>query len=224
MTTRVSRLNLIPDATSPMGQLPPQPWLDTVDTRAVIDALEKDGTRVRFIGGCVRDAIAHRPVQDIDIATPDPPETVIALLEGAGIRAIPTGLDHGTVTAVSGGASFEVTTLRKDVATDGRHATVEFTDDWLEDAKRRDFTINAMSATPDGDVFDPFDGISDLAHGRVRFIGLARDRIAEDYLRILRFFRFHGSYGRPPVDKDALAACRAHADGLSELSGERIRD
>ena len=206
MTTRVSRLNLIPDATSPMGQLPPQPWLDTVDTRAVIDALEKDGTRVRFIGGCVRDAIAHRPVQDIDIATPDPPETVIALLEGAGIRAIPTGLDHGTVTAVSGGASFEVTTLRKDVATDGRHATVEFTDDWLEDAKRRDFTINAMSATPDGDVFDPFDGISDLAHGRVRFIGLARDRIAEDYLRILRFFRFHGSYGRPPVDKDALAA------------------
>jgi len=221
--TRVARVSLVPDATLKTGQLPPQDWLEAPHTKAVIDALQAGGTAVRFIGGCVRDTIAHKPVADVDIATPDKPEKVIELLEQAGLKAVPTGLKHGTVTAVCDGKPFEVTTLRRDVETDGRHAVVEFTDDWLADAKRRDFTINAMSATPDGAVFDPFDGISDLAHGRVRFIGLARDRVKEDYLRILRFFRFFGAYGRPPIDKDGLAACRVHAAELKTLSGERVQ-
>ncbi len=224
MTTSVSLVSLIPDASFSTGQLPPLQWLHADETRQVVAALEAGGTAVRFIGGCVRDTIAHRPVSDIDIATPDPPETVLKLLENAGIKAVPTGLDHGTVTAVSNGRPFEVTTLRRDVETDGRHATVAFTDDWLEDARRRDFTINAMSATPGGDVFDPFDGIADLAHRRVRFIGKAAKRIEEDYLRILRFFRFHGTFGRAPMDRDARIACRAQAENLKTLSGERIRN
>ncbi len=201
-----------------------QDWISGEATRAVVTALETQGSSVRFIGGCVRDAIALRPVTDIDIATPDRPETVMALLEVAGIKAIPTGLKHGTVTAVIDKAYFEITTLRRDVETDGRHATVDFTDDWIGDAKRRDFTINAMSASPDGAVFDPFNGISDLAHGRVRFIGIAHDRVKEDYLRILRFFRFHGLFGRGDMDPDATAACRASAEKLQTLSSERIRD
>ena len=201
-----------------------QDWISGEATRAVVTALETQGSSVRFIGGCVRDAIALRPVTDIDIATPDRPETVMALLEVAGIKAIPTGLKHGTVTAVIDKAYFEITTLRRDVETDGRHATVDFTDDWIGDAKRRDFTINAMSASPDGAVFDPFNGISDLAHGRVRFIGIAHDRVKEDYLRILRFFRFHGLFGRGDMDPDATAACRAGAEKLQTLSSERIRD
>lgn len=224
MTTTVSLVSLVPDANHATGQLPLLDWLTADETKTVVDALQAGGTEIRFIGGCVRDAIAHRPVSDVDIATPDEPETVIGLLEAAGIKAAPTGLAHGTITAVAGGKRFEVTTLRRDVATDGRHAAVAFTDDWLEDAKRRDFTINAMSAAPDGKVYDPFDGISDLAHGRVRFIGSARDRVEEDCLRILRYFRFYGVFGRPPLDRDAKAACRAGAENLANLSGERVRD
>ena len=193
-------------------------------TRTVIRALEAQGSSVRFIGGCVRDAIARRTITDIDIATPDRPEKVIELLETASIKAVPTGVSHGTVAAFINKESFEITTLRRDVETDGRYATVNYTDDWLEDAKRRDFTINAMSASPDGAVFDPFDGISDLAHGRVRFIGIAHDRVKEDYLRILRFFRFHGLFGRGDMDLKAKAACRAGAEQLQYLSGERIRN
>ena len=224
MKTTASQVSLVSNASTTTGQLPIQDWISTKATRTVIAALEAKGTSVRFIGGCVRDAIAHRPVTDIDIATPDRPETVMALLEADGINAIPTGLKHGTVTAIIDKAHFEITTLRRDLETDGRHATVEFTDDWLEDAKRRDFTINAMSASPDGAVFDPFNGISDLAHGRVRFIGIARDRVEEDYLRILRFFRFYGLFGHGAMDQNAKAACRAGAKKLQTISKERIRD
>jgi len=193
------------------------------ETQTLFAALGADGAEVRFVGGCVRDALANRPVNDIDVATTSRPNDTVTLLENAGIRAIPTGIEHGTVTATLGDQTFEVTTLREDVATDGRRATVSYTDDWFADAKRRDFTFNAMTATLDGDVYDPYNGIADLAHGRVQFIGKAKDRIAEDYLRILRFFRFQATHGRPPANKDALSACRQAADQLATLSGERVR-
>ena len=160
---------------SPTGKISPQPWLTAPETRTVIEALTADGTEVRFVGGCVRDAMARRPVSDVDIGTPDRPKTVIGLLEKAGIKAVPTGIGHGTVTAVVGARKFEITTLRRDVETDGRRAKVAFTDDWMIDSERRDLTINALSATPDGDVYDPHDGISDLAYGNIRFVGLAID-------------------------------------------------
>jgi poly(A) polymerase len=206
---------------TPVGQLPPQDWMEAPATKAVIAALTADGAEVRFVGGCVRDAVLHRPIRDIDIATHDAPEKVMSLLERTGIRAIPTGISHGTVTAVIGRAHFEITTLRCDVETFGRHARVEFTNDWTEDAARRDFTINAMFCRPDGMIFDPFDGLADLGAGRVRFVGNALQRIDEDVLRLLRFFRFYAHYGRPPADIDALAACRARAHRLPSLSGER---
>lgn len=205
------------------GQLPPTEWLTAPETNAVTDALTSQGTEIRFVGGCVRDALSHRDAVDIDIATPDTPETIMRLLQQSGIRALPTGLRHGTVTAVVDGKNFEITTLRIDLETDGRHAKVGFTDDWLEDAKRRDFTFNALSANLKGEVFDPFSGLWDLAHGQVRFIGSAHERVSEDYLRILRYFRFYGVIGRPPIDSEAIAACRAYAKNLKELSGERIR-
>lgn len=206
----------------PMGQLPPQPWMLAPETKTVIAALTAQGADVRFVGGCVRDAVLQRPINDIDIATHEPPERVMELLELAGIRAIPTGIAHGTVTAVVGKAHFEITTLRSDVESFGRHARVEFTDDWTEDAARRDFTINAMFCRPDGAIFDPFDGLSDLGAGRVRFVGDPMQRIDEDVLRLLRFFRFQAHYGRPPADPRALAACRAQAHKLPTLSGERV--
>jgi poly(A) polymerase len=209
---------------SPTGKISPQPWLTAPETRTVVEALTADGAEVRFVGGCVRDAMARRTVIDVDIGTPDKPETVIGLLEKACIKAVPTGIEHGTVTAVVGDRKFEITTLRRDVETDGRRAKVAFTDDWMIDSERRDLTINALSATPDGDVYDPHDGISDLAYGNIRFVGLAADRIEEDVLRLLRFFRFYGLFGQPPPDADAMAACRNHADKLPGLSGERIRD
>lgn len=205
------------------GQLPPVGWLNASETRAVTDALTSEGAEIRFVGGCVRDALSRRKAIDIDIATPDTPEKVMQLLQQSGIRAVPTGLKHGTVTAVVDAKSFEITTLRIDLETDGRHAEVGFTDDWLEDARRRDFTINALSASLDGEVYDPFSGLWDLAHGQVRFIGSAHNRVAEDYLRILRYFRFYGSMGRPPIDSEAIAACRTYATKLKELSGERVR-
>ncbi|SIT16136.1 CCA tRNA nucleotidyltransferase [Insolitispirillum peregrinum] len=213
----------MPSERPPVGQLPPQDWLQWPETQAVITALQASGQQVRFVGGCVRDALCGRAVHDIDIATPDGPETVMGLLERAGIRAIPTGIAHGTVTAVLGGRHFEITTLREDVACDGRHATVAWTRDWMMDAARRDFTINALSASPDGAVYDYFDGIPHLAHGRVRFIGRPDDRIAEDYLRILRYFRFYARYGAGAPNRAALAACRAAAPHMVELSGERVQ-
>jgi poly(A) polymerase len=192
------------------------------ETRAVVSALTADGQTVRFVGGCVRDTLIGRPVGDIDIATPDPPERVIQLLESAGLKAVPTGIAHGTVTAVSGHVPFEITTLREDVETYGRHARVAFTDDWTADAARRDFTINAMFCAPDGMVYDPFGGWADLLAGHVRFVGDAEQRVREDYLRLLRFFRFYARYGRGAPDAEALAAARRHADQLARLAAERI--
>lgn len=206
----------------PVGELPPQSWMEEEGTLAVIAALSADGAQPRFIGGCVRDSLAHRPVIDIDIATPDPPETVMKLLGRAGLRAIPTGLDHGTVTALAGGRSFEITTLRRDVETDGRRAKVAFTDDWILDASRRDFTINTLSCRLDRMIYDPFGGIADLAAGRIDFVGDPTRRIDEDVLRLLRYFRFFAHFGHPPADIPALNACRASAHRLKDLSGERI--
>jgi poly(A) polymerase len=203
-------------------RLPPLSWVDAADTRAVIAALTRDGGQARFVGGCVRDALLGRNVQDIDFATPDPPDIVVERLERAGIRAIPTGIAHGTITALIEGRKFEITTLRRDVETDGRHARVAFTDDWREDAARRDFTINALSADPDGTLHDPFGGIDDLLAGRVRFVGDPEARIREDVLRLLRFFRFHAWYGKGAPDAESLQACARLAALVPTLSGERV--
>ncbi|MDJ0942659.1 MAG: CCA tRNA nucleotidyltransferase [Kiloniellales bacterium] len=206
------------------AQLPPQPWMSDPAARAVIAALEAEGTEVRFVGGCVRNALLGIPVADVDIATPDPPEAVVRLLEAAGLKAVPTGIDHGTVTAVADHKPFEVTTLRVDVETYGRHARVAFTDDWQADAARRDLTINALSCRPGGQLFDYFGGLDDLRAGRIRFVGDARARIEEDYLRLLRFFRFQALYGKVPADPAILDIAEALAPELRRLSGERVRD
>lgn len=200
-----------------------QPWMESSETRAVLDALVSGGVGVRFVGGCVRDAMAGRNISDIDLATGAQPERVVELIEAAGLKAVPTGMAHGTVTAVSAGRPYEITTLRRDVDTDGRHAVVAFTDDWEADAARRDFTMNAMSLEPDGMLHDPFGGVADLRAGHVRFVGDADQRIAEDVLRLLRFFRFYAHYGTPPPDPDALRACREMAHLLPRLSAERVR-
>ena len=187
---------------------------------AVVAAL--DG-QVRLVGGVVRDTLAGVATKDIDLATPLAPEAVMAALKAAGLKSVPTGLAHGTVTAVAEGRPFEITTLRRDVATDGRHAEVAFTDDWQEDAARRDFTINALYADPaTGDVFDYFSGVADLNAGIVRFIGAPLQRIAEDHLRILRFFRFYARFGSDGPDAASLSACQARANDLMALSRERI--
>lgn len=176
----------------------------------------------RMVGGAVRDVIAGRDIADVDFAVPLPPEMVMARAQKAGMKFIPTGLAHGTVTLVAAGHGFEVTSLRRDVETDGRHARVAFTDDWQEDAARRDFTINAMSRDRDGQIFDYFDGQADLNVGMIRFVGPARLRIAEDYLRILRFFRFFARYGQGSPEEEAVAAITAAREGLSGLSAERV--
>jgi poly(A) polymerase len=194
------------------------------ETRAVIAALTAEGAEARFVGGCVRDALAGRPVQDVDIATPLPPAEVMRLLRAAGIKAVPTGIDHGTVTAVAHGQPVEVTTLREDVETYGRHARVAFTDDWTADAARRDLTFNALSCAPDGTLYDPFGGIADLEAGRVRFVGDARARIQEDYLRLLRFFRFQAYFGEAPPDPAVVDIASELAIELRRLSGERVRE
>ncbi len=198
--------------------LPPPAVLGEPGLAAVLAALPG----ARLVGGAVRDALAGRPVADIDLATPMPPAAVVAALRAAGLKAAPTGIAHGTVTAIAAHRGFEVTTLRRDVTTDGRRAVVAFTDDWRADAARRDFTINAMSMTPAGAVFDYFAGIDDLRAGRVRFVGAAATRIAEDYLRILRFFRFWARYGVGAPDPAAVAAIGAAVPGLALLSAERV--
>ena len=198
-------------------------WMRTKEARSVIDALTKDGGAARFVGGAVRNALLDRPVSDIDIATPLVPEEVVRRLAASNIPAHPTGIDHGTITAVANGKPFEVTTLRRDVSTDGRRATVAFTSNWEEDARRRDFTINALYASPDGEVFDYAGGLDDLEAGRVRFIGDAHARIREDYLRILRLFRFHAWYGKGEVGAIALRAATDEKAGLARLSAERIQ-
>lgn len=193
-------------------------WMHAPETRAVMAAL----VDARFVGGAVRNAILGTGVADIDIAVPMPPAEAVTRLSAAGIKTIPTGIDHGTVTAVTGHHSFEVTSLRRDVATDGRHATIAFTDDWAEDAARRDFTINALYATADGEIFDYDTGVEDLIAGRVRFMGDPATRIAEDHLRILRLFRFHAWYGKGEIDEPALRASAAAKDKLATLSVERV--
>ena len=179
----------------------------------------------RLVGGAVRDTLAGQEVKDIDLATRLAPDTVLARLEKARIKAVPTGIAHGTITAVLSSGAVEVTTLRSDVSTDGRRATIAYTDDWREDAARRDFTINALYADPEtGEIFDYFGGVDDLAAGIVRFIGEPLQRIAEDHLRILRFFRFHSRFGKGAPDAASLAACAARANDLMALSRERIAD
>lgn len=206
----------------PTGTLTGQDWMGAPETLRVMEALNKEGGVARYVGGCVRDALVNRRVYDIDIATSLTPDEVIKKLDAARIRHAPTGLKHGTVTALVDGHPFEITTLRIDVKTHGRHADVEFTDDWKEDAARRDFTMNAMYCDREGRVYDAFGGVEDLRLGRVRFVGDPHARIAEDVLRILRFFRFHAHYGRGQPDETALAACAAHAPDLVKLSAERV--
>lgn len=207
-----------------MTRLSDQPWLAAPETRAVIAALEAAGGPgcARFVGGCVRNALIGQRVDDIDIATTLRPDAVTAAIRAAGLKAVPTGLAHGTVTAVSDGRPHEVTTLRRDVSTDGRNATVVFTDDWAEDAGRRDFRLNALYASPDGEVLDPTgQGVDDALNGRIVFVGDPETRIREDCLRILRFFRFHAWYGRGAADRAGLAACAHLKDGVVRLSAER---
>lgn len=202
--------------------LPDADWRHRPGLAALIEVLGGSGD-ARLVGGAVRDGLLGLPVSDIDVATRLLPDVVMARLKTAGIKAVPTGLAHGTVTAVTEDGPVEITTLRRDVATDGRHAIVAFSDDWREDASRRDFTINALYADSEtGEVFDWFDGRADLDTRRVRFIGDPLTRIAEDHLRILRFFRFHARFGRGEPDADAMAACIARANDLMALSRERI--
>ncbi len=206
-----------------MVTLPDAAWRTLPGLALITETLGHDN--VRAVGGVVRDTLSGRPVSDIDLATRLSPNDVIARLDKVSIKTIPTGIAHGTVTAVLPSGHVEITTLRRDVATDGRHATVAFTDDWREDAARRDFTINALYADlTSGEVFDYFGGIQDLTAGRVAFIGAPLDRIAEDHLRILRFFRFQARYGRGDPDAPSLSACTARANDLMALSRERIAD
>lgn len=203
-----------------------QPWMTLPATRAVIEALEARGFAgcARFVGGCVRNTLLKQPIDDVDIATTLTPDQVTEALEAAGIKVLPTGVDHGTLTAVSGGRTYEVTTLRKDVSTDGRRAVVAFTQDWAEDAVRRDFRLNALYADGDGRIFDPTgEGVADALAGRIVFVGDAMTRIREDYLRILRFFRFQAWYGRGEPDAAALAACKALKGMLSGRAAERTQ-
>lgn len=202
-----------------------RPWMRDPRTQAVMDALSTAGGQdsARFVGGCVRDTLSGHSVGDIDIATLLTPDQVISALRAAGLKAVPTGVDHGTVTAVSGGKPFEITTLRRDVETDGRRAVVAFTQDWSEDASRRDFRLNALYADAEGRLYDPTgEGAADAKAGRIVFIGDAESRIREDALRILRFFRFQAWYGQGEPDKAGLAACERLKELLKGLSAERV--
>ena len=203
-------------------RIAPQPWMVEPATCAVLAALLAGGVEARFVGGSVRDALLGKQIGDIDIATPASPERVIELLEKAGIKVVPTGLAHGTVTAVVPPRHFEITTLRRDVETYGRRARVAFDADWAADAARRDFTINAIFLTPDGTLHDPVGGLVDLRARRVRFVGDPATRIAEDVLRLLRYYRFEAHFGNGTGDGPARAACRAAAHSLPLLSAERV--
>ncbi|WP_151718900.1 CCA tRNA nucleotidyltransferase [Gemmobacter serpentinus] len=199
-------------------------WITRGGTQALCRALSQTGHRALFVGGCVRNALLGVPVSDIDLATDALPETVSDIAKKAGFKVVPTGIAHGTVTVIAGGIPHEVTTFRRDVQTDGRRAVVAFSGQIEEDAKRRDFTMNALYAEADGTVIDPLGGLPDLLARRLRFVGDAETRIREDYLRILRFFRFHAWYGDPDhgIDAEGLAACAALSAGIETLSAERI--
>lgn len=204
-------------------RLPETAWLAEVPLAGILDAMNGEGMETRIVGGAVRDTLLGLPVGDIDLATTGSPDEVTRRAGEVGIRAVPTGVDHGTVTLVAAKRSFEITTLRRDVETHGRHATVAFGGDWSSDARRRDFTMNALYADREGGLHDPLGGYGDLVAGRVRFIGNAGERIAEDYLRILRFFRFHAAYGRGGIDAQGLSAAIRERQGLRRLSAERVR-
>ncbi|WP_299401518.1 CCA tRNA nucleotidyltransferase [uncultured Roseobacter sp.] len=206
--------------------IPPQtPWLTDPTVQSVCQAIRAEGAEIYFVGGCVRDALLDLHGSDVDMATNAPPDEVTRLAKANGLKVVPTGIDHGTVTVVSEGTGFEITTFRRDVETDGRRAVVAFSDDILEDASRRDFTLNALYATPEGEVVDPLgQGIEDCLARRIRFIENADARIKEDYLRALRFFRFHAWYADPSkgFDADALDAIARNTAGLETLSAERL--
>jgi poly(A) polymerase len=200
-------------------------WSDRAGLHDLLTALDVERGAIRFVGGFVRDRLLGLSSADVDCATQLKPEDVLQRIKSAGFKAVPTGIAHGTVTAVLPSGPVEITTLRRDVATDGRRATIAYTEDWKADAARRDFTINALSADPEsGQVFDYFGGLDDLNAGRVRFIGAPLTRIAEDHLRILRFFRFHARFGKSEPDAAGLAACTERANDLMALSRERIAD
>lgn len=203
-------------------RLPAAPWREEPEVAAVFAAIGAAGGEARFVGGCVRDALLGLSDSDVDIAATLPPEAVQAALEAADIRCVPTGFDHGTVTAVLASRTVEITSLRKDVATDGRRATVAYTDDWRADSLRRDFTVNALYADPDGTLYDYRGGLADLAARRLRFVGDPVQRIREDRLRILRYYRFLAQLAIPQAEPDAAAACRAERAGLRDLSAERV--
>ena len=209
-----------------MRVIAPQPWMREPPTRRLLDALAQAGVAARFVGGCVRDALLGHDISDIDLATPARPEEVMAALDKAGIKAVPTGIEHGTVTAVVSSPApprhYEITTLRRDVETYGRRARVAFDADWSEDAARRDFTINAIYLDPDGTLHDPAGGLADLQAHHVRFVGAPAQRIAEDVLRVLRYYRFEARFGRGRGDPDARAACSEAAPLLWKLSAERV--
>ena len=200
------------------------PWLNDPKVARVCTAIEAGGYDIFFVGGCVRNVVLDEVASDIDMSTNAPPQTVMKLAKDAGLKAIPTGIDHGTVTVVSSGTPYEITTFRRDVETDGRRAVVAFSDDIIDDARRRDFTMNALYARPDGSIVDPLGGIQDVLDRRVRFIEDADQRIREDYLRTLRFFRFSAWYGAidQGFDLDALNAISSNLDGLETLSAERV--
>lgn len=199
-------------------------WIKAKGAQSVLMMFERAGYKAYFVGGCVRNSLLGYPVNDIDIATDARPDQTMLLADHAGLKAIPTGIDHGTVTLVAEGQPYEVTTFRKDITTDGRHAQVQFSKDMVADAHRRDFTMNALYADGAGYIIDPLNGLNDLMAGRVHFIEDARARIGEDFLRILRFFRFSAYYANPDhgFDPDALSAINSHLEGLSSLSKERI--
>jgi poly(A) polymerase len=198
-------------------------WLREPPLSEILSLLDKAGEEARVVGGAIRNTLLGEPRGDVDIATTAVPAEVMRRAERAGFKPVPTGIEHGTVTVVADGRPFEVTTLREDIETFGRHARVVFGRSWRRDAERRDFTMNALSASRDGTIHDYVGGRADIAARRVRFIGNPATRIAEDYLRILRFFRFHAAYGEGAPDPDALVACVAARAGLEQLSRERIR-
>jgi len=208
---------------APLALLSEAAWLRQTSLVRLLEVLARDGEQARVVGGAVRNALLGASIHEFDVATTAIPQEVIRRVTAAGFKPVPTGIEHGTITVVIDGRPFEVTTLRVDVETFGRHANVRFGRDWKADAERRDFTMNALSVTADGVVHDYVGGLADLEARRVRFIGHAEKRIAEDYLRILRFFRFHAAYGHGAIDADGLHACIAARAGLDQLSRERVR-
>lgn len=199
-------------------------WLGWPELQSVFRIFADAEHEIRVVGGAVRDVLLGRDVVDVDLATTAKPEQVIALVESAGLKTAPVGLSHGTVMVIAGGRTFEVTTLREDVETYGRHATVAFTDDWASDARRRDFTINALYASADGKLHDPLGGLKDIEAQKIRFIGEADERIKEDFLRILRFFRFNAEMGHATFDPESLQACGRQRAGMASLSADRVRN